>query len=84
MGRMTSVSARMCASLNQRSNLLLPTCHLHSLCVDAPEEGPEGPVRGEACSWGRPTRLFTASFLAFASSHGLSAEQSASQLGTGA
>jgi hypothetical protein len=45
MGRTTACT---CASLNQRSlcNLLLPTCHLHSLCEDAPEEGPEGPVRG--------------------------------------
>ena len=40
------MSACTCASLNQRSNLLLPTCHLDSLCVDASEEGPEGDVRG--------------------------------------
>ena len=46
MGRTTAVSASTCASLNQRSSLLLPTCHLHSLCEDAPEEGPEGAVRG--------------------------------------
>ena len=46
MGRMTAVSACTCASLNQRSDFLLTTCHLHQLCVDAPKEGPEGPVRG--------------------------------------
>jgi len=43
MGRMTAVSA---CTLNQRSNPLLPTCHLHELCVEAPKEGPEGAVRG--------------------------------------
>ena len=40
------MSACTCASLNQRSNPLLPTCHLHELRVDGPKEGPEGPVRG--------------------------------------
>jgi hypothetical protein len=47
MGRTTAVSACMCTSLNQRSNLLLPTCHLHSLYEDAPEEGAEGAVKQE-------------------------------------
>ena len=40
------VERQLCASLSQRSNLLLPTCYLHSLCEDVPEEGPEGAVRG--------------------------------------
>ena len=43
---MTAVSACTCASLNQRSNPLLPTCHFLQLCVDAPKEGPEGSMRG--------------------------------------
>jgi len=38
----------MCAPLNQRSSPLLPTCQLHHLHVDAPEEGPEEAVRGGA------------------------------------
>ena len=46
MRRTTAVSACMCASLNQRSNLLLPTCHQHLFWMDAPEGGPEGAVRG--------------------------------------
>jgi len=33
-------------TLDQRSNLILPTCHLHSLCVDAPEKGPKRAARG--------------------------------------
>ena len=40
------MNASTCASLNQRSNLLLLTCHLHSLCEDAPVEGPEWAVGG--------------------------------------
>jgi len=46
MGKMTAVGACTCASLNQRSNLLLPTCQQHSLWLDAPEKEPEGAVRG--------------------------------------
>jgi len=34
----------------QRSNPLVPTCHCHQLCVDAPEEGPAGAVRGGGLS----------------------------------
>jgi hypothetical protein len=43
--------------LNQRRNLLLHTCHLHSLCIDAPE----GAVRGGGLLLEprkRPTGLF--------------------------
>jgi hypothetical protein len=59
---MTAVSACTCASLNQRSNPLLPTCHFLQLCVDAPKEGPEGSMRGgglflEQHAW-TPTGLF--------------------------
>ena len=82
-------------SLNQRSNPLLPTCHLHYFCVDAPKQGPEGTVRrlvlGAACmdahasSQLRPLPLplpLPAPWAASpsAASHGLSAEQPASQL----
>jgi len=31
MGRTTAMSVCTCASINQKSNLFLPTCHLHSL-----------------------------------------------------
>ena len=67
VGRTTAVSACMCASLNQTSNPLLPTCHLHQLCVDAPEEGPEGAVEEEPFAWAPPMGLITASPFAFAS-----------------
>ena len=38
------VLAQVLPSINEAT--LLPTCHLHQLCVDAPREGPGGPVRG--------------------------------------
>ena len=46
IGCMGRTTAYTCASLNQRSNLLLPTCQQHSLWLDAPEKEPEGAVRG--------------------------------------
>ena len=86
------MSACTCASLtNQRNSLPLPTCHLHSLCVDAPEEGPEEAMRGggllvlgTAQAPHRPLASASASSLSCLSlcrSHGLPAEQPASQLG---
>ena len=40
------MSACTCASLNQRSTFSYPLATLHSLCEDAPEERPEGAMRG--------------------------------------
>jgi len=81
--RELQLSACMCASLNQRRNLLLRTCH--ALCMDVSE----GAVREGGFFLeprGRPTGLFPASPLAFASSSCScpAAEQPAFQLGTGA
>jgi hypothetical protein len=68
---MTAVIALLaCASLNQRSNPLLPTCYLHSLCEDVrmpQKKGLKGLWEEEACPWRcMHGRLFTAAPLAFA------------------